>query len=158
MVELELIKKILWGDGTEAVDLSGFKLLGRLLKGEEDLELVRKIYATDFGIEVDRNMLLDYINCYGLDNIYVGERINYYSNGVLKLRSMQGASLLPERTIKGKKSLFKHEKGDYYYYDLLDDDRRCEQVSPDIFYIRDGCDNMKRISSVLEKPKEKVRR
>lgn len=158
MADLELYKKILWENVIESVDLKGFKLVRRLLKGEEDIELVRKIYATDLGVEIAKKMLLDYINYYGIENIFVGERINYYSNGVLKLRSMQGASLLPEREIRVKKSLFKHDEHDYYYYDLLDDDRRCEHVSPDIFYIRDGCDNMKRISSILEKPKEKVRR
>lgn len=158
MADLELIKEILWEDGIESMNLKGLKLVSRLLKGEEDTYLVRMIYATDIGVEVDKKMLLDYINYYGIENIYVGERINYYSNGELKLRSMQGASLLPEREIRGKMSLFKHDEHDYYYYDLLDGDRRCEHVSPDIFYVRDGCDNMKGISSILEKTKEKVRR
>lgn len=158
MIDIELIKKILWENGIESVDMKGLKLVRRILKGEEDIELVRKIYSTDLEIEIDKKMLLDYINYYGIQNIYVGERVNHYSNGELRLRSMQGASLFPEISLGGKKSLFKYEKGDYYYYDLLDENRRCEQVSPDIFYIRDGCDNMKPISSILNKTKEKVRR
>lgn len=159
MIDLELIKKILWEDGIESMDLKGFKLVRRILKKKEDLELVRKVYDTDFlGVEVDRKMLIDYINYYGVDNLYVGERVNHYSNGVLKLRSMQGFNLLPDRDISGKKSLFKHDEDDYYYYDLLDRERRCEHVSPDIFYLRDGCDNMKSIGAILDKPKEKVRR
>lgn len=158
MVDLDLYKKILWGDGIESMDLKGFKLVRRLLKKEEDIELVRKIYATDLGVEVDRKMLIDCINYYGIENIYVGERTNHYSNGTLKLRNMQGTNLLLDRDISGKKSLFKHDEHDYYYYDLLDRDRRCEYVSPDIFYLRDGCDNMKSISAILDKPKEKVRR
>lgn len=158
MIDLELIKRILWENGIESVDMKGLKLVSSLLKKNVDTELVRRVYATDFGLDIDRKMLLDYINYYGIENIYVGERINYYSNGVLKLRNMHGTSLLPEREIIGKKSLFKHDKNDYYYYDLLDGDRRCEQVNPDIFYVRDGCDKMKSINSILERPKEKVRR
>ncbi len=157
MFDLKLIKEILLEKGLGSLNLKGLKLVRRILAEDEEDEFVRKIYATDIGVEVDKKMLLDYINYYGIDNLYVGERANHYSNRTLKLRNMRGASLLPDKDISGKKSLFKHDENDYYYYDLLDGERRCEHVSPDVFYIREGCDNMKSIASIIEKPKEKCK-
>jgi len=155
MFDLKLIKEILLEKGLGSLNLKGLKLVRRILADDEEDEFVRKIYATDIGVGVDKKMLLDYIEYYGIENIYVGERVNHYSNGELKLRNMRGKEMLKEIEYPCKKSLFKHDDNDYYYYDLLDNNCRCEHVSPDVVYIREGCDNMKSIASIIEKPKEK---
>lgn len=152
MVDLELVKKILFEHGVASIDRMRLKLARKVLTNEGDIDLIRKVFSCeDFGVEVDRARLCDFLNYYGVNNIYVGERVNYYSNGELKLRNIRGKSLLPEIDLTGKRSLFKHDEYDYYYYDLLDDGRQCEHIKPDIFYIRDGCDNMKSMATILNK-------
>ncbi len=158
MFDLELIKRIMVSDDSFSLTIKKLKLVKKVLN-DEDLALLRKVFfCEDLGISINKEVLYDFLKYYGADNIYVGERVDYYSNGQLKLRSMRGKSLLPDIDVSPRKTLFKHDEYDYYYYDLLDDNRKCEHVHPDIFYVRDGCDNMKKITSILDKPKGKVRR
>lgn len=155
----------LFKSGVASLNIERFKLVKRDLKDEEhnDLELdvdleYKRIYDADLGLKVDKKMLIDYIKYYGIENIYIGEKVNHYSNGELRLRNMQGEEMLPESWKIFKKSLFKHDENDYYYYDLLDNNKRYEHINPGAFYISNGCDNMKSITSILDKTKEKVRR
>lgn len=162
MVDLELLRRILFDEGVSSFNKKRLMLAKNVLKKKVDINLVEKIfYCEDLGVDVDKGMLVDYINYYGIDNIYIGYRVNYFSNGDLMLRNMSGKMLIDDCSVSGCTSLFKHDNHDYYYYDLLDDNTRCEYIHPDIFYLRNGCAGMKKISQVLKnaemKGKERIK-
>lgn len=153
MIDYKLIKKILFDDSD--VDIRSLLLVRKVVVEDKDKALIREVYDCDSSLfPVSKRRLLDYIGYYGIDNLYVGERVCNYSNGELQLKNMSGENLVSDITIKGNTSLFKHDEHDYYYYDLLDNSERCEQVYPDLFYVRNGCDNMKSVASLVKKSKK----
>ena len=98
-----------------------------------------------------KGMILEY----GLDSLYLGDVIEHFSNGEMTIRNMDGVNLLPRESYH-KKTIFKHDSDDYYYYDLLDKNNSCEEINDAIIYLRYGCSNLQRISDLLDYKKGKV--
>ncbi|MCI8460709.1 MAG: hypothetical protein HFE81_04860 [Bacilli bacterium] len=156
MVDLELLRRILFDNGITSVDVKGLKLAKKVLTNEEDEKLARKVYfCDDLGVNFDKRRLIDFINYYGEENLYIGERFSYNFSRDVKVNGTPGGEISSGMGLDEVVTIFKHDEHDYYYYDLLDNYKRCERVHPDIFYIRDGCDNLKSLKSILNKVKEK---
>ena len=157
--KLKLIRMILLSD-TMDIHFSKPELISLILKlgleSMEELKLACEIlHSNTEKIPVSKEEFIRLSLELGLENLYVGERCNHASSGMV-IRDMSGRRITPNMT-GGKKSLFRHSSEDYYYYDILDQDTRCEKIHPDedFFYVRYGCTNLVKAEEML-KEKGKV--
>lgn len=122
------------------------------LNNISETEFLEALSATD--LNISKEEMLECIQKWGIEFLYLGERIDYYSEGVV-VRDMHGNKVTPKQR-QGKNTIFKYEKGDYYYTDILDHNTLCEKISPGIMYAKHACCNLKSMSSVLGEEKRKI--
>ncbi len=98
----------------------------------DELKLVKDILTNKFEIGfISKEKLCSYVLKNGVSNLYTGRRIDDYS-----------ATSIVNTSKKGN-TLFRHSSNDYYYYDLLDNDKRCEMIYPGAFYLENACTYIK---------------
>lgn len=153
MEKLRLFRKIVVGDGNFCLNRRKMAFIKRVLVEDEDIELVSSIFScTRDTFPTDKIKMVDFINYYGIENIYLGSRSNFGVSG-----QMNG-EVYSYSWETSRPSVFRHDEFDTYYYDLLDNDKKCELIPMDELGFRDGCSGMRSVSQVLEKEKMMIRR
>lgn len=99
----------------------------------EELNILKDILTDKIKINfINRKKLCKYAIKNGISNLYTGKRIDEYSAGINIIN-----------TKNKRNTIFKHNDNDYYYYDLLDNNRKCERIYPGVFYLEDACTDIK---------------
>lgn len=116
----------------------------------ENIGLLKTIFTSPKVVPgLSRLQLFTITKHYGLGHLYVGNRINHE----IEFRSMTEEEALPERS---GRTLFFHDKGDSYYYDVLDENTRCMVQREGLTVANHVCTEVKDLKDCLKIKQKKI--
>ena len=99
------------------------------------------------GLSISKKQLKKFILNYGLENLYVGYRVDHYSNR--KIFGLEGLPMAFPEQKEAVVTLFKHCSTDKNYYDILDCNKECSEINMNMIYMSHGCRNLSSLDSLI---------
>ena len=99
------------------------------------------------GLSISKKQLRKFILDYGLENLYVGYRVDDYSN--YRIFGLEGLPMSFPEQKEAVVTLFKHCSTDENYYDILDYNKACSEINMNMIYMSHGCRNLSSLDSLI---------
>lgn len=112
----------------------------------ENVGLLKTIFTSSKVVPgISKLRLFSITKRYGMNHLYVGNRINYFLDSEI---------LIDEAKERSGRTLFYHGKDDTFYYDVLDENTRCIRQKEGVTVANHVCTDIENLKDCL-KPKVK---
>lgn len=157
IINLKILNAI-FGKKAKEVDIVKQKTSNSENKTNEitDLEIIEDIFSKELKSQKFSSSQLNHFILNRRD-YYLGLKVNSFrSREIIDITDTEGKSIINQQKQENK-TLFKHNDIDYYYYDVLDHDRRYEKVNEGLLFCLYACSELESLDDVIKKYKKERR-
>lgn len=157
IINLKILNAI-FGKKAKEVDIVKQKTSNSENKTNEitDLEIIEDIFSKELKSQKFSSSQLNHFILNRRD-YYLGLKVNSFrSREIIDITDTEGKSIINQQKQENK-TLFKHNDIDYYYYDVLDHDRRYEEVNEGLLFCLYACSELESLDDVIKKYKKERR-
>lgn len=120
----------------------------------ENLQVIAKIFEEKLpNYQFALSKISDLSKPENMKIYYIGTKVKNHANGLKNIYDINGNKLV-DLNDKEELTLFKHLDSDYYYYDVLDQDKKYEEITEGLFFCVNACKNLESLEQFVKQYKK----